>query len=262
MRRPIITLTTDFGTSDYFVGVMKGVILRLCPAAEVVDITHDIAPFEIAEAGFTVAQYYRYYPPGTIHVVVVDPGVGTSRRPILAQAARQYFLAPDNGVLSMVLARESHTVRHITAEEFFLKPVSDTFHGRDIFAPCAAELARGGRPGRFGKPIKDYMRSDFARPLRTGKRFWTGAVLKVDRFGNLITNFHIDEFPSLKERPFQLAAGAEHITRLVRAFAECPPGELAAVVGSSGYIELISYQASAARLLGCASGAPVELTQW
>jgi hypothetical protein len=260
--RPIITLTTDFGLSDHFVGAMKGVILGLCPAARIVDITHEAGAFDIPGAAFVIAESYAWYPRGTVHVVVVDPGVGTARRPILAQAAGQLFLAPDNGVLSMVLAREKHKVRAVTNEKLFLKPVSATFHGRDIFAPVAARLAGGLAPARAGKLIEDYLRQEFHHPVRTGKRVWTGAVLKIDRFGNLITNFHIDEFPALAARPFQFAIGTRQLTQLVPTFAAGPPGEPVLVVGSSGYVEVVVNQDSAARLLGVEAGAPAELTQW
>jgi S-adenosylmethionine hydrolase len=195
-----------------------------------------------------------------VHLVVVDPGVGTSRRPILVQAAEQYFVAPDNGVLSMVFAQEKHRVRHVTAQRHFLKPVSRTFHGRDIFAPVAAHLAKGVPPARLGKLVEDYARLDFYNPVRTGRRFWTGAVLKIDRFGNLITNFHISEFPTVKTRPFVLAIGAEKVTETAATFTDCPLGELRLIEGSSGYLEVVAYQASAAKRLGCGVGAPAELT--
>ncbi|MBM3748318.1 MAG: SAM-dependent chlorinase/fluorinase [Acidobacteria bacterium] len=260
MPRTIVTLTTDFGLADHFVGVMKGVILRICPTAEIVDLNHQIHPFEIPEAGFTIAEAYRFFPNKTVHVVVVDPGVGTSRRPILVQAAGQNFVAPDNGVLSMVFAREKHRVRHVTAERYFLKPVSQTFHGRDIFAPVAAHVAKGVPPARLGKLIDNYARLDFYNPVRTGRRFWTGTVLKIDRFGNLITNFHISEFPTVKTRPFVLAIGAEKVTETANTFTDCPLGELRLIEGSSGYLEVVAHQASAARRLGCGLGAPAELT--
>jgi len=260
MPRSIITLTTDFGTSDHFVGVMKGVILGLHPDAQVVDITHQIDPYAISEGGFVVAEAYRWFPKKTVHVVVVDPGVGTLRRPILAEAAGQYFLAPDNGVLSMIYAREKHKVRAVTAEKFFLQPVSDTFHGRDVFAPAAAYLAKGTPAARFGKIIGDYCRLEFYKPVRTGKRVWKGTVLKIDRFGNLITNFHIAEFPVVRTRPFSLTAGQREITELARTFGEQNFGELFLVVGSSGYLEAAANQASAAKMTGAAVGAPVELT--
>jgi hypothetical protein len=160
----------------------------------------------------------------------------------------------------MIYSREKHKVRHVTAEKFFLKPVSDTFHGRDIFAPIAAHLAGGTPPARFGRLITDYLRLEFDKPTRTGKRIWTGAILKIDGFGNLITNFHVGEFPTVQTRSFVMAVGAERLTRVVRTFADCPIGEVCVMVGSSGYLEVISNRASAAKMLGCAVGAPAELT--
>ncbi len=260
MPRTIVTLTTDYGLSDHFAGTMKGVILGINPSAEIVDISHEVSPFEIPEGGFVIAQAYRYFPKKTVHVVVVDPGVGTLRRPILVEAAGQYLVAPDNGVLSMIYAREKHKVRAITSEKYFLKPVSQTFHGRDVFGPVAAHLSKGVPPSRFGKTIQDYVRLEFFQPVRTGKRIWCGSILKVDHFGNLITNFHLGEFPVVETRPFEIAVGTERVRRFARNFAECPVGELCAIAGSSGYVEIVSNQASAARRLGCGVGAPVELT--
>jgi S-adenosylmethionine hydrolase len=256
----LITLTTDFGTTDHFAGTMKGVILGIQPAAQIVDITHEVQAFEIADGAFTIAQAYRYFPKRTIHVVVVDPGVGSTRRPILAEMAGQFFIAPDNGVLSIIFTREKPKVRHITNQHYFLKPVSRTFHGRDVFAPVAAHLASGIAPARFGKLINDYIQLTFHRPTQTGKNAWTGSVLKVDRFGNLITNLHLDDFPNLQVRPFRLLAGRQPITRLALTFTECAPGELFLIVGSAGYLEVATNQASAAKQLGCGAGAPIELT--
>jgi S-adenosyl-L-methionine hydrolase (adenosine-forming) len=260
MQNPLITLTTDFGASDHFVGVMKGVMLGIAPSARIVDITHEIQAFEVTEGAFVIAQAYRYFPKKTVHVVVVDPGVGSARRPLLAEMAGQYFVAPDNGVLSMIFSREKNKVRHITNERYFLHPVSRTFHGRDIFAPVAAHLARGITPARFGKLVQDHLRLSFDKIQRTGKRSWTGAVLRVDRFGNLITNLHIDDFPSITTRPFELNLGLEKLTRLAVTFAEGNPGEPTVLVGSSGYLEVAANQASAAKTLGCGVGSPVELT--
>jgi len=259
--RPLITLTTDFGLSDHFVGVMKGVIFSIAPAARVIDISHGVEPYNIAEGAFTIAQAYRYFPKKTIHVVVVDPGVGSTRRPLLAEAAGQYFIAPDNGVLSMLLGREQTArVRHITAEKYFLHPVSRTFHGRDVFSPVAAHLAAGIAPAKFGRRIEDYLRASFDQPAKTGPRAWTGSILKADHFGNLATNFHIDHFPAIRTHAFTIRVGARPIARLALTFSECPPGELFAIVGSSGYVEIAVSEGSAARTLGCGPGAPVELT--
>ena len=259
MRRPIITLITDFGLSDHYAGVLRGVILGICPQAEIVDISHSIGAYEVVEGAFLLAQTYPYFPRGTVHVVVIDPGVGTARRPVVAEAAGQRFVAPDNGVLSMMYAREKPKVRWITAEKYFLKPVSQTFHGRDIFAPVGAHLARGVGPAKMGKLITDYLRLHFERPVRTARRGWTGAVLKIDRFGNLITNFPAGESPELQKRPFEMSIGLETVNRLARNYAESGPGELFVIVGSSGYLEVSASQASAAKMLGCGVGAPVEL---
>jgi S-adenosyl-L-methionine hydrolase (adenosine-forming) len=261
MPRRIITLTTDFGLSDHFVGVMKGVISRIAPAAEVIDLSHGVEPYNIADGAFTIAQAYRYFPKRTIHVVVVDPGVGSARRPLLAEAAGQFFIAPDNGVLSMVLAAgPKPRVRHITAEKYFLHPVSRTFHGRDVFSPVAAHLAAGAAPAKFGKMIEDYLRAWFDKPAKTGPHAWTGVILKADHFGNLATNFHIDQFPTLRTHAFSLQLGPRTVTRLALTFSECAPGELFAIVGSSGYVEIAVSEGSAVAALGCGAGAPVQLT--
>ncbi len=260
MPNPIVTLTTDFGLADHFVGTMKAVILGICPRAQIVDVCHQVAAFEIAEAAFVLAQAYRYFPPKTVHVVVVDPGVGTSRRPIVAEAGGQRFIAPDNGVLSMVFAREQPKVRVITARKYFLKDVSQTFHGRDIFSAVGAHVAAGVPPARMGKLIDDYLRLSFEKPVRTGRRAWTGAILKIDHFGNVITNFHREDFPHLSERPFEFAVGFERVSRLAANYSESKPGELFAIWGSSGYIEISVSRDSAAKMLGCGVGAPVELT--
>jgi hypothetical protein len=191
---------------------------------------------------------------------VVDPGVGSARRPLLAEMAGQYFVAPDNGVLSMVFARENSKVRHITSERYFLHPLSRTFHGRDVFSPVAAHLAAGVTPAQFGKRIDDYLSASFDKPTHTGKHTWTGTILKADHFGNLATNFHIDRFPSIRTHAFSLNAGLQVITRLALTFSECSPGELFAIVGSSGYLEVAASQGSAAKALGCGAGSPVELT--
>ena len=159
----------------------------------------------------------------------------------------------------MVYSRQKHKARHITASRYFLKDVSNTFHGRDIFAPVAAHLHQGVRPSQFGKLIDDHLRTSFEKPVRTGKRFWSGAVLKVDHFGNLITNFRLDEFQELRSRPFQMRAGLLSVDHLASSYAEGQPGELLLVPGSSGYLEVATNQASAAKMLGCGVGSPMEL---
>jgi S-adenosylmethionine hydrolase len=259
--RDIITLTTDFGAADHFVGAMKGVILSIRAGARIVDITHEVQPYDIPGGGFAIAQACGYFPKKTIHVVVVDPGVGSTRRALLAEIAGQYFVAPDNGVLSMLFARDpAAKVRHITNERYFLKPVSRTFHGRDVFAPVAAHLASGVAPSRFGTRIADYIKQSFDGARRTGKKSWSGSVLKIDRFGNAITNLHSNEIPTVKNRAFTLKVGTARVTRLASTFSEGPEGEPFVIVGSSGFLEIAMNQGSAAAKLGVSPGAPVELS--
>jgi S-adenosyl-L-methionine hydrolase (adenosine-forming) len=255
MPAPILTLTTDFGLSDHYVGSMKGVILGICRPAQIVDISHQVSPYAISEGAFLIAQAYRAFPPGTVHVVVVDPGVGSERRPVLMEAAGQYFVAPDNGVLGMIFAQEIHKVRVVSNARYFRQPVSQTFHGRDIFAPVAAHVAAGVAASRMGKVIVDYVRPPFAMPRQTGERTWTGDVLAVDRFGNVVTNFHANDFPAFE----QLAIGRSKVRRLVSSYAEAPAGELVAIAGSSGYLEVSVNQGSAAEKIGCRSGGACQI---
>ena len=257
---PIVTLTTDFGLGDHYAGVMKGVILGICPNARIVDITHDCRPYDVSEAAFTIAQAYRYFPPKTVHVVVVDPGVGTERRAILVQVAGQFFVGPDNGAFAFILSESKPSVREVTNRKYFRQPVSQTFHGRDVFAPVAAHLAKGVSAARMGKPIDNYLRPRSLQPERTARRGWTGTILKVDRFGNLITNFLASEFPRALEGPFEMAVGLRQVNRLALNYEQFGPGEVFVIVGSSGYLEVSAGQASAAKILGVAAGAPVELT--
>lgn len=262
MPRRIITLTSDFGLSDQHVGVMKGVILGILPGATIVDITHDVRPYEVLEGAFVVAEAYRWFPRKTVHVVVVDPGVGSSRRPILVEAGGQLFTGPDNGIFSMVRKREpNHKVREITNRAWMVPAVSQTFHGRDVFAPVAAHLAKGGTAARAGKLIADaLMLASVEGPQRTGKRTWTGQVLKADRFGNLITNFESAAFASVRTRPFECAIGLEKVSQLATSYSEMPQGEPCLIEGSAGYLEVSLREASAAQQLGVAAGSPVELT--
>ena len=262
MRKPIITLTTDFGLQDHYVGAMKGVILGICPQAQIADISHEVKPFQIYQGAFQIAQAYACFPPKTVHVVVVDPGVGTARRPILVEAASQYFVAPDNGVLALIYAAQPHHARVIANQRYFRQPLSRTFHGRDIFAPAAAHLAAGLPASRLGKRIDDHLRPAFLMPRRTGKRTWAGQILHIDRFGNLVTNFHVRDFPDLENRNTSLAIGPRQVNVLARNYAECGEGELFMIVGSSGYVEVSVYQGSAARVIGCETGAPAELMVW
>jgi S-adenosylmethionine hydrolase len=188
--------------------------------------------------------------------------VGTSRRPVLLEAAGQCFIAPDNGVLSMIYLAEKHRIRLISNETYFRQPVSRTFHGRDVFAPVAAHVAAGVPPARMGKLIDDYLWPAFLKPKRTGKRTWAGQILNVDHFGNIVTSFHAADFPGLEQRNISLAIGPVEIKVLARNYTECGPGELFLILGSSGHLEVSLNQASAAKKIVCEAGATAELTIW
>jgi S-adenosylmethionine hydrolase len=256
----IVTFTTDFGLNDAFVGIMHGVVLSIHPETAIVDICHSVASFDLTDGAWTIAQAYRFFPPRTVHVVVVDPGVGSRRRPIVVETDSYIFVAPDNGVLSLIEAREAKfTVRHITADRYFLQPVSQTFHGRDIFSPVAAWLSKGVAPSEFGPEISDHVRLPLAKVERIGDSL-RGVVLKVDKFGNLITNIRELDAPALfaaEAPPVSILVAGKMITRVCRSYAEAGDDEIFAIVGSSGYLEMAAKQASAAEKLAAGVGTPV-----
>jgi S-adenosylmethionine hydrolase len=256
----IVTLTTDFGTNDHLVAAMKGVILNINPAARIVDISHNVTPYDILDGALCVGNAYKYFPSRTIHVVIVDPGVGTDRRPILVSGEKQFFVAPDNGVLSMVFEREACTVRHITAEHYFLNPVSPTFHGRDIFAPTAGWLSKTLATEAFGEVITDHVRFAMPKAKAVGQTV-KGVILRVDAFGNLMTNLTEEEIPIgvLDGGPIKMAVNGKQVLRFARTFASGNPGEPIAVVGSAGYIEIAVNRGNAARTLGANRGTEVTL---
>jgi S-adenosyl-L-methionine hydrolase (adenosine-forming) len=262
-HRPIITLTTDFGTNDHFVGAVKGVILDIVPEAAIVDITHAIQAYDVLDGAIAISQTYTYFPTGTVHMVVVDPGVGTTRRPIIASSDGYHFVAPDNGVLSMVYAKEERIhVRHVTSEHYFHQPVSSTFHGRDVFAPVAAYLAKMVDSHKFGDEIEDYVKFAAPRPKPAGDNRLRAVVLKVDRFGNLITNLTPQDAPTLfgaNPTPFKIVVGSKEITDIRTAYAEGAPGEVFGILGSMGYLEIVANRAAAAQLTGAGKGSEVSI---
>ncbi len=259
----IVTFTTDFGLNDAFVGIMHGVVLNIHPETRIVDICHSVASYDVLDGAFTIAQAYRFFPPRTAHVVVVDPGVGSERRPILAETENYVFVAPDNGVLSMIEAREpKFTVRHITADRYFLQPVSQTFHGRDVFAAVGGWLSKGIDPADFGPEITDYVRLSLPSVERIGDNSLRGVVLKVDKFGNLITNIGEQDAPELfaaSVPAVSILIGGQTITRICKSYAEAAEGEYFAIMGSSGYLEVAARQASAAAKLNEGVGSPVGI---
>jgi hypothetical protein len=239
---------------------MKGVILNINPAVKIVDINHSVVPYDLLDGALSIANAYAFFPARTIHVVVVDPGVGTERRPILVTAGNQYFIAPDNGVLSMIYERESCTVRHITAEHYFLSPVSPTFHGRDIFAPSAGFLSKTHQTEAFGEAITDFVRFTMPKAKANGAAI-KGVVLRVDAFGNLMTNFTAENIPaaSLQGGAIRLSVNGKPVSQFGRTFASGNPGEPIAIVGSTGYVEIAVNRGNAARTLGAGRGAEVTL---
>ena len=261
MPGPIITLTTDYGASDHLVGTLKGVLLSINPDVQTVDICHSVVPFDVLDGALCIGAAYKYFPARTVHIVVVDPGVGSVRRPILVSANNQYFVAPDNGVLSMVYERENPAVvRHITSDHYFQRPVSETFHGRDIFAPVAAWLTKNWQTDAFGEVVEDPIRFSLPRPKAQDGAL-RGAVLRVDHFGNLMTNFTLEDLPETKRQPGPVAmtVGGKPVKQFVGNFAQGASGEPVALVGSSGFIEIAVNKGNAARALGVNRGAEVIL---
>lgn len=262
-QHPIITLTTDFGNNDHFVGAMKGVILDIVPDAQIVDICHAVQAFDVLDGALTISQAYSYFPNRTVHVVVVDPGVGTARRPIVASCDKYHFIAPDNGVLSLVYAREPRMhVRHITADHYFLQPVSNTFHARDIFSPVAAYLAKEVDALKFGDEVEDFVKFTAPKPKAVDENRLRGVVLKVDRFGNLITNIMPQDAPMLFEpdaKGFKIVIGSREITEIHSAYAEGAPGEVFGVLGSMGFLEIAANRGAAAQLTGAGKGNEVTI---
>ena len=262
-QRPIVTLTTDFGLNDHFVGTVKGAILSIAPEAEIVDICHSVQAFDILDGALALAQAYSYFPTRTVHLVVVDPGVGSARRPILASSDKYNFVAPDNGVLSLMYAREERlNVRHVTSDHYFLQPLSNTFHGRDVFAPVAAYLAKGVDQEKFGPEITDFVRFNAPKPKAVDAKTLRGIVLKVDRFGNLITNITPQDAPMLfAEQPpaFKIVVGKQEVTEMKTSYADGAPNEIFGILGSMGFLEIATNRAPAAQILGVGKGSDVSV---
>lgn len=260
---PVITLTTDFGVNDPFVGVMKGAILSINPMANVIDLSHGIASHNIREAAFTIGMNYKFFPERTCHVVVVDPGVGSRRRPLLVVTERQYFIGPDNGVFSYIYKKEARTLQvlHITADHYFLKSKSSTFQGRDVFAPVAAWLSGGKNIQNFGEVITDYRAVDLPIPTLE-KSVIKGEIIHVDKFGNATTNISQTEVDTLTGQNPEalltvLLSGKEVPMKMY--YGEALDKELHSVINSSEYVEFFVNRGSAAALFNIAIGNPVEI---
>ncbi len=260
---PPIVLLTDFGFKDSYVGVMKGVIRRLCRDADIIDLSHNVMPQDVAEAAFVLAGSFRYFPEGAIFTCVVDPGVGSDRAVLCMRSNKQLFLAPDNGLLN-VMAAESKPdeVRKVTAEQYFLKEVSTTFHGRDIFAPVAAHLAMGLETSKLGPLIRLRHKLRLPKPVRTADGRLRGQAVYIDQFGNLITNIQRATLARSFDVPgdrLEIRIKRRKVRGISKTYSDRKEGELVGLVGSSGYLEVAVNGGSAAQILGCEKGDAVTV---
>jgi hypothetical protein len=261
VAKPTIAFLTDFGTRDHYVGVMRGVVLGICSDATLVDLSNDVPPHDIGFAALELAATYKYFPPGTIFLVVVDPGVGTTRRGIAAEAGEWRFVAPDNGVLTGVFQEAApKKVIELTERRYARPTVSRTFEGRDRFAPAAGWLAKGLQLAALGRQITDYHLIDLPKPRATDGTLG-GVVVRIDRFGNVVTNLDRKSCERLTEGGgvLQLTVGGRSIARIVSTYSDIPAGEVGALFGSTDHLECAAHAASAADRLGVAVGDPVEL---
>ncbi len=256
----IITLTTDFGLKDSYVGEMKGAILSVNAGANIMDITHMVSPQNIIEGALVLSRAYLFYPPGTIHVAVIDPGVGSSRRPILIETEKYFFVGPDNGLFTPVFEKEKVTrVIHLVNSEYFLDEVSNTFHGRDIFGPVAAHLSMGVRPESFGTPVESPVLLELPSPVRDDMEI-RGEVLYIDSFGNLITNIIGKDVVRLAEKAnVMVTVKGARIRGLSATYSDGVKGDLLALVGSSGYLEIACSSRRASEMLNVREGDSVTV---
>lgn len=256
----IITLLSDFGVRDEYAACLKGVILGLNPQVRLVDLTHEVPPQDIQTGAFVLAAAAPYFPPGTINLAVVDPGVGTSRRALAARSRGQFWVGPDNGLFHLIFAGQSD-IEMVSLENpaYFLPQVSATFHGRDLFAPVAAHLSLGVALSQLGPAIRDPVRLPWPEPVVTDE-ILKGEIIQVDRFGNLVSNITGDAFHSwLNGRDFLLRVGPLTLTQLLRTYGEAAPGEMLALLGSHGYLEIACAGASAAARLAAGTGLPLKI---
>jgi S-adenosylmethionine hydrolase len=260
----VVTLLTDFGDRDYFVGSIKGVILNINPQARIVDLSHQVVPQQVEEAAYLLKSCYRYFPEGTVHVAVVDPGVGTARRALLVSTARHFFLAPDNGLLTYIFEEETSVeVRQIENRQYRLEAEGATFDGRDLFAPAAAWLTRGQQPGSFGRLVRDYVRLPIREPRWEQQRL-IGRIVYVDHFGNLISDLttdHVREVrTTLKRDTITVAIAGLTIQGLAASYEEGSRETPHALINSNGQVEIFLKGGHAADALKCTRGEPVVLS--
>jgi S-adenosylmethionine hydrolase len=263
----IITLLTDFGTEDEYVGLMKGVILSINPSAAIVDITHQIAPQNIVQAAFSVHASYRYFPDRSVHLVVVDPGVGTGRDLLVLEMRKHLFVAPDNGVLTLLLSESGiATIVRVTNSDFFLKTVSRTFHGRDIIAPVGAHLSKGIDLRAMGEEVnpKCAVRLDDLQPRTLENGTIIGKIVAIDHFGNLISNIEYRKLAVVdaagRQKRITVKIGSHHICGLSETYGSVPPQAPLALIGSRGYLEIALNQGSAGQFFNARPGDSVQVS--
>jgi S-adenosylmethionine hydrolase len=257
----IVTLLTDFGTRDYFVGAMKGAILSVNADAQIVDLTHECPPQNVRTAGFTLFAAHPTYPQQTIHLAIVDPGVGSTRRAIVAVTENSVFVAPDNGILSFIYWQaKTFKVFQITNDKYFRKPISATFHGRDIFAPIAGVLSLGIKPEEIGLEISDFVRFEIARPQQSDENTIAAEILHIDHFGNCITNIIREDLPKkFLEKGFSLVVNQREVTKHLDFYAQATEKEIFTIWGSANFLEIVAFKASAANLLQIGHNQSIEL---
>lgn len=260
MSRPVIALLSDFGSRDHYAGTMKGVILGICPDVALVDISHEIPPHDVMTASLELAACYKYFPQGTIFLAVVDPGVGSSRRGLAADIGDYRLVAPDNGVLTAVFQESPpRKVVELTERRYSRPTVSRTFEGRDRFAPAAAWLARGIQLAALGRVLTGYHKLDIAKPQAEADAL-AGTVLRIDHFGNAVTNIDRRAFEKFVEgQQVQIEAGEHRIERLVATYADIGPDEVCALFGSTDHLELAANSASAAERLALSRGSAIVI---
>ncbi len=259
---PIVTLLTDFGDRDYFVGSMKGVLLSVNPGMTIIDLSHQIPPHAVEQAAYVLASCYRFFPDGTVHIAVVDPGVGTARRALLVTTSRHLFLAPDNGLLTHVLQEERDVRVRAIDERHRRKAEGPTFDGRDLFAPVAALLTTGQPADSFGPVIQDPIQLPKAAPYREGDAL-IGRIVYVDRFGNLISNIgrrDLDQAFGVTQRTVRIIIGPATIVGLVSSYAEGDSHRPHALINSNGFLEIFTKEGSAAESLKLGVGVQILIS--
>ena len=268
---PLITLVTDFGLQDEYVGVMKGVMLKINPSVKIVDLSHSVEPQDIFGAAYILFSAYKYFAPGTVHVVVVDPGVGSNRRIVCLEVDGYIFLAPDNGILSFLVEKaKPKRIIEVTNRRYFLPEVSNTFHGRDIFAPVSAHIACGVKPEELGAEISEIKKLEIPKPVLVSNGVLSGEIIYIDHFGNIITNVDIEALKKLKSdtntnqidikgEKFSIVVSNREIKKINKSYSDVKDGELIAIFGSSGFLEIAVNKDSAKRLLDVEKGDKIEI---